>query len=63
MSSWLTANLGTILVSLALLGIVVWITASMLREKKRGGSSCGCSGNCASCGCCSHKLPQQKEKS
>ena len=40
-------NAGTIVVSLALVGIVIWIVARMRRDKKQGKSSCGC--NCGSC--------------
>ena len=58
MFGWITENLGTILVSLALLTAVVFIILGMRRDKKQGKSSCpgGCScgscGSCASCGAC-----------
>ena len=48
-------NAGTILVSLALIGLVAWIVAGLRKNKKQGKSSCGC--NCGStnthCGNCS----------
>ena len=50
-------NAGTIIVSLVLLGLVVWIIVRMRRDRKQGKSSCGC--NCGSCpmsGSC-HKSP------
>ena len=40
-------NLGTILVSLALVGLVAGILVRLRRDKKQGKSSCGCN-----CGCC-----------
>ncbi len=50
MMAWLTDNLGTIVVSLILTAIVAAIVVSMIRDKKKGKSSCGC--DCAHCGCC-----------
>ena len=47
MISWISDNLGTILISLILLAMVAGIIWSMRRDKKRGKSSCA--GNC-SCG-------------
>ncbi|MBQ9526089.1 MAG: FeoB-associated Cys-rich membrane protein [Fretibacterium sp.] len=41
-------NAGTIVVSLALIGVVAAIIVKMIRDRKQGRSSCGCS-----CGCCS----------
>ena len=40
-------NAGTIVVSLALIGIVVLIIARLRKDKRRG--KCSCGGNC---GCC-----------
>ncbi len=45
--NWLLENLGTILVSLVLLGTVALIIVKMRKDKKKGKSSCGC--GCASC--------------
>ena len=47
MLSWLTANLGTILISAVLLAIVILIVVYLLRQKKAGKSSCGA--GCAHC--------------
>lgn len=44
---WIQENLGTILVSGALLAVVAGIIRVMIRDKKQGKSSCG--GNCAHC--------------
>ena len=55
MSDWLASNIGTIIVSLILAGIVAAIIANMIKKKKAGKSSCGygCA-NCAMRGAC-HK--------
>ena len=47
MLDWFAANLGTILISLALAVIVTLIVVYLLRQKKAGKSSCGA--NCAHC--------------
>ena len=48
---WMIANLGTVLVALAVLAVVAAVVASLRRGKKQGKSSCGCS--CSGCsGCC-----------
>lgn len=45
---WLIANIGTILVGLAVLAVVVFVIALKVRDKKKGKSStCGC--GCESC--------------
>ena len=41
MLEWLTANLGTILISAGLIVIVALIIRSIVRDKKAGISSCG----------------------
>ena len=54
MLMWLSANLGTIIISLVLAVMVVGIAVHLIRQKRQGKSSCG--GDCASChGGCSHK--------
>jgi len=61
MMAWISENLATIVVGLAVLGIVVLVVRSMYKNKKAGKScSCGssCSG-CASAGMC-HTKPQDK---
>lgn len=47
MLQWIWANLATILICIALLGMVSLIIRYLLRQKKAGKSSCGC--NCAQC--------------
>ena len=47
MLEFLAANLSTILISIVLLAIVVLISIHLVREKKRGQSSCVC--GCADC--------------
>ena len=47
MLQWLTANLGTILISAVLLAVVILIVVYLLRQKKAGKSSCGAV--CAHC--------------
>ena len=59
MLSWFEANLGSILVALALAGVTALIVRGLIRDKKKGkhlcGSCAGCSGNCAGCaGGCTH---------
>ncbi len=50
MLAWLSENLGTIIITLILIAIVAAIVISMIRDKKKGKTSCGC--DCAHCGCC-----------
>ncbi len=60
MSAWFISNLGTIIVSLILVGIVAAIIVNMVKKKKAGRSSCGCGcANCAMKGAC-HKLGETK---
>lgn len=54
MLSWLTANGGTIGVIVLLLLVTGGIVASMVRNRKKGTSSCGCS-NCPMNGSCHSK--------
>ncbi len=51
MMDFITNNIGNIIITLALVGIVTLIVRSIIRDKKRGKSSCG--GNCSSCAMCS----------
>ena len=62
MLAWITENIGTILISAVLLLVVVLIIRKLVKDKKKGKSSCGC--NCAHCamaGSC-HSANQQKGK-
>ena len=47
MLDWITENLSTIVVSLILMLVVAVIIRKLVRDKKKGKSSCGC--NCAHC--------------
>ena len=47
MWTWIAENVGTILIALALLLVVAAIVYSLLRNRKKGRSSCG--GHCVSC--------------
>ena len=49
MLSWLISNLATILISLFLLLIVCAIVFKLVRDKRKGRSSCG---GCAMCSQC-----------
>ncbi len=47
MLSWLSRNLGTILITAALIGVVALIIRSLRRDRARGKSPCG--SGCAGC--------------
>ena len=47
MLSWLSANIGTVLITLLLIALVAAIIVKLRKDKKKGVSSCG--GNCAHC--------------
>lgn len=55
MLSWLSANIGTIIVLAIVIAVIVSVIISMHRNKKKGCSSCGCGcKDCAQhdqCGC------------
>ena len=40
-------NAGTAAVTLALIGLVVWIVSTLRKDRRQGKSTCG-----GSCGCC-----------
>ena len=50
MLNWLSQNLPTILVALVVLAVCTLIVVKMIRDKKKGKSSCGCG-----CEGCAHK--------
>ena len=59
---WLKTNIATVIICLVLIAVVAAIIVSLVRNKKKGKSSCGC--NCAHCamaGYC-HSANQQKGK-
>lgn len=47
MLTWISENIATILICAALIAIVAAIICSMVRNRKKGKSSCGC--GCADC--------------
>lgn len=56
MIAWILENLSTLIVSLVLVGIVVLVIRKMVKDKKRGITSCGTSCNgCAMAGTCCRK--------
>lgn len=58
MFAWILENLATILIAAALAAVLTVIIAVLIRDKRKGRSSCGGNcGNCAHCamGCCSHR--------
>lgn len=48
MFEWISANLATVLVTLALIAIVGLIVYKMVKDKKSG-KSCGCGCGCSGC--------------
>lgn len=50
---WISENVGTIIVAAALLAMIGAAVGTMIRDKKKGRSACGCgcSGCQAKCGC------------
>ena len=57
MMAWLSANLVNIILTAVIVLIVGLLIFVMVRDKKAGKSSCGCScascgGNCAGCSAC-----------
>ena len=44
MLTWLSANLSTLLISLVLFAVVISIVRYLIRQKKQGKHTCGCSG-------------------
>lgn len=47
MFSWICANLGTIVIGLALAGLIALLVCSLWKGKKQGKSSCSC--GCSHC--------------
>ncbi|MGN1346009.1 MAG: FeoB-associated Cys-rich membrane protein [Eubacteriales bacterium] len=47
MLAWLSGNIATILLCAVLIAVVAAIVTGMIRDKKKGKSSCGC--GCANC--------------
>lgn len=63
MLNWLSQNLPTILVALVVLAVCTLIVVKMIRDKKKGKSSCGC--GCSGCAmkelCHSQIAPRSKQ--
>ena len=56
MFSWLLENLATMIIGIMLFALIVLITVRMVRNKRKGKSSCGCA--CSACpmeGACHRK--------
>lgn len=57
MLHFLAENWGTLVVGLAVLGIVAAIVRGQIKSRKKGGSSCGC--GCAGCAMSGSCHPEQ----
>ncbi|MGI5896619.1 MAG: FeoB-associated Cys-rich membrane protein [Oscillospiraceae bacterium] len=56
MLTWLSENISSILIGVVLLAVVAAVILYMVRNRRKGKSSCGC--GCAGCsmnGCCHQK--------
>lgn len=63
MLAWLAANIWTIVICAVLLAVVGLAIRSLVKDKKKGKSSCGC--NCAHCamaGSCHGQKKQGHDK-
>ena len=47
--TWISENLGTIVVSVLLIVMIAGVVRGMIRNKKAGKSTCGCGCGCGSC--------------
>ena len=57
---WFIENIGSIIISLAIIAVVTLIVVSNVKSKKKGKSSCGCGcSNCSMNGIC-HKTEKNK---
>lgn len=60
--AWLTANIGTIIICAILIAIIALLIYSMIRDKKKGKSFCGCGcSSCALSGSCHNTAPKEKK--
>lgn len=56
MLTWISENIATIIICMILLAIIAAVIGKMVRDKKKGKSSCGCGcANCAMNGSCHSK--------
>ncbi len=63
MLTWIMENMATIMISAVLIIMVAAVIAGMIRNKKKGKSSCGC--GCAGCamkGACHPEKPETLQK-
>ena len=56
MFSWIIENLATIVICLALAAVVVLIIVGMVKNKRRGKTSCGGCQSCPMSGSCHRKM-------
>ena len=57
---WIADNIGNIVIILLLILMVIGIIVKLIKDKRRGKSSCGCNcGHCAMSGMC-HSKPGRK---
>ncbi|MGN0591412.1 FeoB-associated Cys-rich membrane protein [Ruminococcus sp.] len=57
--AWLSGNIGTILVGLAVCGLLVLAVGKLIRDRRRGKFSCGCScSQCPNSGICRREPPE-----
>lgn len=57
MLTWLSANIGTIIVSAILIAVITMVIVKLVKDKKKGKSSCGCGcSNCAMSGTCNSNI-------
>ena len=47
MLQWLSENIGTIIVTIVIIGVISGIVLKIRNDRKKGKSSCGC--NCGQC--------------
>lgn len=58
---WLTENLATIIISAVLIVIVTAIVVNIIRNKRKGNSSCGCGcGDCPMSSSCHRENNEDK---
>lgn len=56
MFNWIARNLSTIIICLVLAAVVVLIIVSLVKDKRKGKSSCGCKrAHCPMAGSCHKK--------
>ena len=61
MLAWISANIGTIIICAVLLIIVAAIIIGLVKDKKKGKSSCGCHcDHCAMAGSCHNNVKKDK---